>query len=315
MGNQVRYATREAYGKALCMLAREGIEVAAVEADLAESTTLVRFGTEYPGRLVEAGIAEQCMVGVAAGLSLAGRVAFTGSFAVFATGRAYDQIRNTVCDSNLNVKICPTHAGLTVGEDGATHQALEDIGLMRGLPNMRVLVPSDYWSALSAIRLAATVAGPVYVRLGRHPVPLLYNKEFEMGLPDARILRVGTDVSILACGVEVNEALGAAVLLEHRGVSAEVVDVLTVSPLDEGTILASAAKTGAVVTVEEHNVATGMGAAVCSLLSRDLPTRVLLLGTETFGLSGSADQLLRYFGLDAEGIAKSTLSFLKAGTR
>lgn len=313
MVDKMRRSTREAYGEALCMLARDGVEVSAVEADLAESTTLARFGAEYPGRLVEVGIAEQCMVGVAAGLSLAGRVAFTGSFAVFATGRAYDQIRNTVCDSNLNVKICPTHAGLTVGEDGATHQALEDMGLMRGLPNMRVLVPSDYWSALSAIRLAAMTIGPVYVRLGRHPVPQLYDKGFEMGLPDARILRAGTDVSILACGVEVSEALGAAELLEQRGISAEVIDVLTVSPLDEEIILASTVKTGAVVTVEEHNVATGMGSAVCSLLARNLPTRVHVLGTETFGLSGSADQLLSYFGLDAEGIAKSTLSFLEAG--
>lgn len=303
-------ATREAYGETLCELAAEGVNVAAVEADLAVSTTLDVFGRKYPDRFFEVGIAEQCMMGVAAGLSLTGLVPFSGSFAVFATGRAYDQIRNTVCDSNLNVKICPTHAGITVGEDGATHQALEDIGLMRGLPNMRVIVPSDYWSAKAAIRLAAELQGPVYVRLGRYPVPQLYDEDFRAAVPLANVLREGTDVTICACGVEVHEALAAAEILFRSGISAEVVDVFSAKPLDEETILSSAAKTGLVVTVEEHNVDTGMGAAICSLLSRELPTRTLVLGMETFGISGRADELLRYFGLDTEGIARSVREFV-----
>jgi transketolase len=303
-------ATREAYGDTLCELISEGLPIMAVDADLAESTTLKRVRDTYPQNFLDVGIAEQCMVGVAAGLSVAGHIPFTGSFAVFATGRAYDQIRNTVCDSNLSVKICPTHAGITVGEDGATHQALEDIGLMRGLPNMRIMVPADYWSAKAAIRLAAETEGPVYVRLGRHPVPELYGAGFKADLPLANLLREGADVSILACGVETHEALRAAELLAKRDVSAEVVDVFSIKPLDEETILASARKTRSVVAVDDHNVETGMGAAVCSLLSRELPTRVLTIGMETFGISGKASELLKYFGLDAEGIAARTLEFL-----
>lgn len=310
MSDTTRRATREAYGETLVELIEGGLDVMAVDADLAESTTLAKVGKAYPERLVDVGIAEQSMVGVAAGLSLAGHIPFTGSFAVFATGRAYDQIRNTVCDSNLNVKVCPTHSGITVGEDGATHQALEDIGLMRGLPNMRVIVPSDYWSAKAAIRLAAETYGPVYVRLGRYPIPMLYDEHFELRLPQASVLREGSDVTICACGVEVSQAIAAAEVLESEGISVEVIDVLTVKPLDEATILASAAKTGAVITVEEHNVETGMGAAVCSLLSRELPTRTLVLGMETFGISGSANELLRYFRLDAEGIAAAVRGFV-----
>lgn len=305
-------ATREAYGETLCELVREGVPIMAVDADLANSTTLAKVRDTFPEHFVDVGIAEQCMVGVAAGLSLAGYISFTGSFAVFATGRAYDQIRNTVCDSNLNVKICPTHAGVTVGEDGATHQALEDIGLMRGLPNMRVVVPSDYWSARAVIRLAAETSGPVYVRLGRHPVAQIYDVDFRANLPVAIVLREGTDVTICACGVETHEALVAAGELASRGVSAEVLDVISVKPLDEEAILASAAKTGAVVTVEEHNVETGMGSAICSLLSHELPTHVLTLGMETFGISGKANELLSYFGLDSHAITCSVLKFLDA---
>lgn len=302
-------ASRQAYGETLIDLVKDGYDIFAIEADLAESTTLSSFRAVFPDRLYDVGIAEQCMMGVAAGISLEGYIPFTGSFAVFATGRAYDQIRNTICDSNLNVKICSTHAGLTVGEDGATHQALEDIGLMRGLPNMRVLVPSDYWSARAAIRYAATNPGPFYVRLGRYPVPQLYDDDITF-IP-ARIIRRGNDVTIVACGVEVFEAIGAADILEKQNISVEVIDLQSVSPIDEETIIHSAMKTRRVVTVEEHNVATGMGSAICSFLSKELPTRTLVLGTETFGLSGNAKELLRYFGLDAYGIANSVSQFLQ----
>lgn len=304
-------ATREAYGETLCEMIEEGLPVFAIDADLAKSTTLCLVKERHPDCFVDVGIAEQCMVGVAAGLSLNGLIPFTGSFSVFATGRAYDQIRNTVCDSNLNVKICPTHAGVTVGADGATHQALEDMGLMRGLPNMRVIVPADFWSAKAAIRLAAITSGPVYIRLGRKPVPEIYDYTFRGALPLATVLREGKDVTICACGVEVSEALRAADRLCACGISAEVIDLFSIKPLDENAILCSAAKTGLVVTVEEHNLETGMGSAVCSLLSRELPTRTLVLGMETFGISGEADELLRYFGLDAEGIARSVIALFR----
>ena len=200
-------ATREAYGETLVELVREGHDIMAVDADLAGSTKLADLQKAFPKRFVDVGIAEQDMVGVAAGLSLTGRTVFTGSFAIFATGRAYDQIRNTVCDSGLNVKICPTHAGITVGEDGATHQSLEDIGMMRALPQMRVLVPADYWAAKAALRLAAEADGPFYVRMGRHKVPEIYDETFKGGVPHATVLRKGSDITLVACGVEVAQSL------------------------------------------------------------------------------------------------------------
>ena len=297
------HATREAFGETLVELVKEGKDIVAVDADLAGSTTTGKLGAAYPGRLVDVGIAEQDMIGVASGLSLTGRIAFTASFAVFGVGRCYDQIRNTVCDSDLNVKICPTHAGITVGEDGATHEMLEDIGMMRTLPGMRVIVPADYWSAKAAIRIAAETPGPVYVRMGRHKVPDVYDGSFEGGLPFANVLRKGSDVTIAACGVEVAQALAAADLLAARGVDAEVIDVFSVKPLDEDAILASASKTGHVVTCEEHMVTGGMGSAVAELLAERLPTPMSFVGMRSFGTSAPGDVLLRHFGLDAEGIA------------
>lgn len=300
LGNR---ATREAYGTTLVELADEGEPVAAVEADLGESTTLARFGELFPSRYFDVGIAEQNMMGVAAGLSLAGFVPFTGSFAVFGVGRCYDQIRNTVCDSNLNVKVCPTHAGITVGEDGATHQMLEDIGIMRALPNMRVIVPSDYWSAKAALRLAYTTPGPVYVRLGRHKLPELYGEGFEFGLPAAIVLRKGVDVTIFACGVEVSQALAAADVLAGEGISAEVIDVLSVKPLDADAIVSSVEKTGCAVACEEHMIRCGMGSAISELLVQTCPTPMRFVGLDSFGTSGPADVLLEHFGLDAASIA------------
>lgn len=296
-------ATRAAFGETLIKLVDEGMDIMAVDADLCGSTTTAKFGAAYPDRLFDVGIAEQNMIGVASGLALTGRTVFTGSFAVFGTGRCWEQIRNTVCDSGLNVKICPTHAGITVGADGATHQALEDIALMRVLPGMRVLVPADYASAVAAIRLAAATPGPFYVRLGREPLPEVYDEGFTCDVAFANVLREGADISIMACGVEVAQALAAADALAAEGISAEVVDVMSVKPLDEETIIASAAKTGRVLTVEEHSIYGGMGSAVAELLGEKHPVPVTRLGMTTFGQSGDAAELLAYYGLDAAGIA------------
>lgn len=296
-------ATRAAFGETLIKLVDEGMDIMAVDADLCGSTTTAKFGAAYPDRLFDVGIAEQNMIGVASGLALTGRTVFTGSFAVFGTGRCWEQIRNTVCDSGLNVKICPTHAGITVGADGATHQALEDIALMRVLPGMRVLVPADYASAVAAIRLAAATPGPFYVRLGREPLPEVYDEGFTCDVAFANVLREGSDISIMACGVEVAQALAAADALAAEGISAEVVDVMSVKPLDEETIIASAAKTGRVLTVEEHSIYGGMGSAVAELLGEKHPVPATRLGMTTFGQSGDAAELLAYYGLDAAGIA------------
>ena len=310
MADAKKRATREAYGVTLAELVDEGLDIVAVDADLAGATKLGAFQKAYPDRFVDVGIAEQDMMGVAAGLSLTGKTVFTGSFAVFGTGRCYDQIRNTVCDSGLNVKVCPTHAGITVGEDGATHQALEDVGMMRALPQMRVLVPADYPATRAALRLAATTPGPVYVRMGRLPVAAVYDDDVELSVGGSRVLREGTDVTIVACGVEVGEALAAAVLLAAEGVSAEVVDAYSVKPLDEATICASAAKTGRVVTAEEHSVATGLGAAVAELLAERQPTPMRLVGMRSFGTSAPGAELLGHFGLDAAGIARAARELL-----
>lgn len=303
-------ATREAYGETLIELVDEGMNIVAVDADLAGSTTLNKLGAAYPDCFVDVGIAEQDMMTVAAGLSLTGRTAFTASFAVFGVGRCYDQIRNTVCDANLNVKVCPTHAGITVGEDGATHQMLEDIGMMRTLPNMRVLVPADYRAAKAALRLAATTDGPVYVRMGRHKVPEVYDETFTSGLPYAGILREGTDVTLAACGVEVAQALDAADELAKQGISAEVIDVFSIKPLDADVICASVVKTGHIVTCEEHMVYGGMGSAVAELLAQKAPTPQAFVGMRGFGTSAPGDELIVHFGLDGVGIAAAAQGLL-----
>lgn len=297
-------ATRAAFGETLVELVDEGLDVMAVDADLAGSTTLGKLGAAHPNRLVDVGIAEQNMIGVASGLALTGRTVFTGSFAVFGAGRCWEQIRNTVCISNLNVKVCPTHAGITVGADGETHQGLEDIALMRVLPHMRVLVPADYQAAKAAIRFAAKTPGPFYVRLGRETPADVYAEPFDLdGEAYASVLREGSDVTICACGVEVAPALEAAETLAAEGISAEVIDVMSVKPLAEDVILASAAKTGLVVTVEEHSIYGGMGSAVAELLTERQPVRVKRLGMTTFGQSGAGMELMAHYGLDGAGVA------------
>lgn len=309
-------ATREAFGETLVELAAEGIDVVAVEADLSKSTTTSTFADAYPERFFNAGVAEQNMIGVASGLASAGKVAFTGSFAVFATGRAYDQVRNTVCYSELDVKLAPTHSGITVGPDGGSHQMLEDIALMRVLPGMRVLVPADYHAAKAALRAAAQTPGPFYVRLGRAAVPQVHPEGFEFEVGRAYVLREGTDVTLAACGVMVAEAIAAADELAIRGVSAEVIDVASIKPIDAETIVASARKTGAVVTCEEHSMIGGLGSAVCEALAENAPSPVRRVAVrDVFGTSGEPAELMEHFGLTAADIARAAEELVGAKNR
>ena len=304
-----KLATRAAFGATLAELAEEGVPVVAVDADLTGSTTTKKFAAAAPenaDKLFNCGIAEQNMIDVAAGLALTGHVAYTGSFAVFGTGRAYDQIRNTVCYSNLDVKICPTHAGVSVGPDGGSHQMLEDVALMRVLPNMKVLVPADYAAARAALRLAAQTPGPVYVRMGRATVPCVYADDVELELGRAYVLREGADVTIVANGVEIREALVAADLLAEQGISAEVIDAFSVKPLDEETILASAEKTGCIVVAEEHSQYGGLCSAVSELLATKRPTPCEFVAMkDRFGKSGEFQELMAYFKLDAAAIVEA----------
>jgi transketolase len=304
-------ATRAAYGQTLVELLNEGVDIYAVDADLAGSTTTGKLAAVDPRRHINVGIAEQNMIGVAAGISLTGAVVFTGSFAVFGTGRVYDQIRNTVCYANLNVKIAPTHAGISVGPDGGSHQMVEDIALMRALPNMRVLVPADYVSAQAALRIAAATPGPFYVRMGRANLEQLYQTTDGFALGGARVLRAGSDVSIVACGVEVGIALKAAEDLAVQGISAEVIDAFSIKPLDYQTILQSAQKTGFVITAEEHSVIGGLGEAVAALLAEHpgiIRKPLARIGVQdTFGTSGEFDELFSAYSLDAQAIMRIVL--------
>lgn len=298
-------ATREALGATLIELVEEGRDdIVVLDADLAKATTTVKFAAAHPEKFFDMGIAEQNMIGTAAGFAAGGKTPFASSFAVFATGRAYDQVRNSVCYANLGVKIAATHAGVTVGPDGGSHQMVEDIALMRVLPNMTVLVPADFTSARACVRLAADTPGPVYLRLGRPAVPILYGEDFEFSVGRAYVLREGTAVTIAACGVMVARALAAAELLAADGIDAEVIDVMSLKPLDSETILASARKTGAVVTCEEHSIIGGLGAAIATLLVTENPVPMEQVGVrDVFGTSGEPEELMRHFGLTASDVA------------
>lgn len=297
-------ATRAALGETLVELLGEGVPVVAVDADLSSSTTTKKLADS--GRLFNCGIAEQNMIGVASGLSLTGHIAFTGSFAVFGTGRVYDQIRNTVAYSNLDVKITPTHAGISVGPDGGSHQMLEDISLMRGLPNMQVLVPADHASAKAAVRLAAQTPGPMYIRLGRANVPCIYEDSSEFEIGKSYIVKEGTDATVVACGVEVNEALKAAEVLAQEGISIEVIDAFSIKPFDSDLLIRSAKKTGCVVVAEEHSVHGGLCSAVSEVLAENYPVPCSFVAMrDKFGKSGEFEELLTYFGLDSAAIVKA----------
>lgn len=305
-------ATRAALGETLVQLAQSGCDVYAVDADLSGSTTTAKLGTYAPSRLVNVGIAEQNMIDVAAGIALTDptKVVFSGSFAIFAAGRAYDQIRNTVCYANLNVKLAPTHAGISTGADGGSHQMVEDLALMRVLPNMRVLVPADYAAAQAALTLAASLPGPFYIRLGRQEAPQIYADSSGFGLGQARLLRQGDDVSILACGLEVHLALAAAETLAAAGVQAEVIDVFSLKPLDKATLLTSIRKTGRVVSVEEHSIIGGLGSAVSELITEEAGCCVQFcrLGvTDRFGTSGGFAELFATYRLNSQAISETVL--------
>ena len=302
-----KVATRESYGNALRELAEEFPNLVVLDADLAAATKTSIFKKAYPERHIDCGIAEANMMGVAAGLSLVGKIPFVSSFAMFAAGRAFEQVRNSVGYPHLNVKIGATHAGITVGEDGASHQCNEDIALMRTIPGMVVMCPADDVEAKAAVRAALEYRGPVYIRFGRAAVPVINDRpdyRFEIGR--GAVVRQGTDVTIVATGICVDSALGAAEKLAQEGISAEVVSICTIKPLDEEIILRSAKKTGKVVTVEEHSVIGGLGSAVCETLSARFPVPVKRLGMQdVFGESGSAAELLRKYRLDAEGVYES----------
>jgi transketolase len=305
-------ATREALGDALVEMGAHRPEIVVLDADLAKSTTTAKFAKAFPERFFDCGVAEQNMTGTAAGLAASGKIPFTGSFAVFATGRAYDQIRNTICYSKLPVKLCPTHAGVTVGPDGGSHQMVEDIALMRTVPGMTVIVPADYWEARAVIAAAADIPGPVYVRLGRTATPLIFDETHEFRLGRAPVLRDGTDVTIVACGGMVAEALAAAQQLEVDGVSAEVIDMSSLKPIDAEGLLASAEKTGHVVTAEDHSIVGGLGSACAEVLAERSPARLRRVGVaDRFGTSGEPAELLEYFGLTGRHIAAAARRVLE----
>ena len=308
-------ATREGLADALLELGARDPDVWVMDADLAKSTGTIKFAAAYPDRFVECGVAEQSMMDTAAGLAASGKTVYTGSFAVFATGRAWEAVRNTIAYSRLNVKICPTHAGVTVGEDGGSHQTTEDIALMRVIPGMRVLVPADYYEAKAAVLAVSEIEGPVYIRLGRPPVPAIFDESYRFELGRAVKLREGSSVTLAACGHLVAEALQAAESLEEEGISAEVLNVSTIKPLDEETILASVSRTGRIVTLEEHSVIGGLGSAVAELLGERNPAPLARVGVrDVFGQSGSPGELLRHYGLDAPAIVEAAKS-LAASTR
>ena len=297
-------ATRQSYGEALVELGRKNKNVVVFDADLSTATKTNMFAKEFPDRFFDMGIAEQDMIGTAAGMATCGNIPYASTFAVFAAGRAYDQIRNSVCYPNLNVKICATHAGITVGEDGATHQMLEDIGIMRGLPNMTVLSPSDDIQTKWMIKEAAKIKGPVYIRLSRLATPIIYDVKDKFSIGKAVQIGKGTDGTIFATGDVVAEAIKAKDLLEKKGKYVRVVDMHTIKPIDEKTIIECAEETDKLISVEDHSIIGGLGSAISEVLSDKCPKKLIRLGIkDTFGKSGKAEELIKYFKLDAKSIA------------
>ncbi|GFI38057.1 1-deoxy-D-xylulose-5-phosphate synthase [Lachnospiraceae bacterium] len=312
MSEVKKIATRESYGNALVELGKKYEDVVVLDADLAAATKTGTFKKAFPERHIDCGIAECNMVGVAAGLAATGKVPFASSFAMFAAGRAFEQIRNSVGYPKLNVKIGATHASISVGEDGATHQCNEDIALMRTIPGMVVLNPSDDIEAKAAVEAAYKHVGPVYLRFGRAAVPVINDHadyKFEIG--KAITLREGTDVTIIATGLTVSESLEAAEKLAADGISAEVINMHTIKPLDEEAVIAAAAKTGKIVTAEEHSIIGGLGSAVCDVVAEKAPAKVLKIGVnDMFGESGPAGELIKKYGLDADSIYKKVKEFV-----
>ena len=306
-----KIATREAYGEALAQLGEEIKDIVVLDADLSGSTKTSVFAKKFPERFFNVGIAEQNLMGTAAGFATYGKIPFASTFAVFAAGRAFEQIRNSICYPKLNVKIAAPHAGITVGEDGATHQSIEDIAVMRALPNMTVISPADDVETKKAVRAAALHDGPVYLRLGRMGVETIFDEDYEFEIGKGKILREGKDVAIIATGIMVSEALKAAELLEKDGIDAMVVNMHTIKPIDEEVIL-KAAQCGAIVTAEEHSILGGLGSAVAEVLAEKMPTPMRRVGVkDKFGQSGDPKELLKLYNLTAEDIVSATKELKK----
>ena len=305
-----KIATRESYGNALAELG-EKYDIVVLDADLSKSTKTEVFKKKFPDRFINMGIAEQNMMSTAAGLASCGKIVFASSFAMFAAGRAFEQIRNSIAYPNLNVKIGATHAGISVGEDGATHQCLEDIGIMRTIPNMVIINPADDVEARAAVKAAADHNGPVYLRFGRLGVPVIYGDDYKFELGKGVQLRDGDDITIVATGLMVAQALEAADALKGQGINARVINIHTIKPIDKDIIIKAAKETGKIVTVEEHSIIGGLGSAVCDVLCENYPVPVTKIGVmDTFGHSGPAAALLEEFGLCADNIANTVKKVL-----
>ncbi|HHW60388.1 MAG TPA: transketolase family protein [Syntrophomonadaceae bacterium] len=307
-----KQATRDAYGQALIELGQRYNDVVVLDADLSQSTKTAGFARAFPERFINAGIAEQNMIGMSAGLAACGKIVFASSFAVFATGRAFEQVRNSLAYANLNVKVCATHAGITVGEDGGSHQSVEDIALMRAVPNMTVVVPADGPSTRQAVFALYHREGPAYLRMGRPSVPVLYEAEQEFTIGKGIELRQGKDATLIACGIMVSKCLEAAEKLAQKGIEVSVLDMHTIKPIDEELIERKARETGAILTVEEHTILGGLGSAVCETVAARYPVPVLRMGIEDrFGQSGKPEELLQHYGLSSEDIIKKVYRLLQ----
>ena len=306
MNKNEKIATRQSYGEALAVLGEKNERIVVLDADLSSATKTNIFAKKFPDRFFDMGIAEQNMMGTAAGLATCGKIPFASTFAIFAAGRAYDQIRNSICYPKLNVKICATHAGITVGEDGATHQMIEDISLMRTIPNMKVMCTSDDAQTRWAVNEIAKIDGPVYLRLCRLATPKIYeqNDKFEFG--KGVQIGDGTDATVIATGVTVSEAIEAMEELKNMGINIRVIDMHTIKPIDKDIIIKSAKETKKIITVEDHNIIGGLGSAVCEVLAENYPTKVYRMGiNDVFGRSGKAQELLKYFKIDKTAIIEA----------
>lgn len=308
-----KIATRVAYGKELVELGKTNPDIVVLDADLCGSTQTKFFAKEFPNRFFNMGIAEQNMIAVAAGLSTCGLIPFASSFAMFACGRAWEMVRNSVCHNEFNVKVCATHAGLTLGEDGSSHQIIEDIAIMRAIPQMTVLVPADATETKFMTRALVKHFGPAYMRLGRSNVPVLFDEDtFKFEIGKAQVINPGVDVSIFACGIMVSRALWAADILKQEGISAEVINVSTIKPIDKETILSSIQKTGCAVTAEEHNLHGGLGDAIATVLSENQPVHLKQIGVkDKFGQSGDGEELLIHYGLSKENIVSASKEVIR----
>lgn len=304
-------SVRSVYGKTLTELGRQNENIVVLDADLSCSTQTKQFAKEFPQRFFNAGIAEQDLMTTAAGLACTGKIPFVSTFAMFASGRAWEQIRNTICYSNLNVKIAATHGGITVGEDGASHQALEDISLMRSIPNMVVIVPADAEETKQAVEFAAAYNGPVYIRIARTSLPDIFDNKYVFSMK-ANVIKNGKDVTLITNGETLVQTLECTAILSDEGINAEVINVPVVKPLDIKTVIESAKKTKRVITIENHSIIGGLGSAVCEVLSEHYPVKINRIGTnDEFGQSGSSKELMAYYGLNAEKLAEKIIGLIK----